>query len=48
MRTVQLLVAWLWIALPLSWGVYHSALKALPLFAAKPSPVLAPALPPAK
>ena len=42
MRTLQLLFAWLWITLPLSWGVYNSALKALPLFASKPVPVSAP------
>jgi hypothetical protein len=32
MKTVRLFFAWLWITLPLAWGVYSSAKKAAPLF----------------
>ena len=45
MNRLFIIFAWLWIALPLGWGVYNSALKSLPLFTAKahPAPPLAPA-----
>jgi hypothetical protein len=29
---LRLLVAWIWIAVPLGWGVYQSVQKSLPLF----------------
>jgi hypothetical protein len=32
MRRLRILVAWLWVAIPLAWGVYNSALNSLPLF----------------
>ncbi len=32
MKTISLLIAWTWIALPLGWGVYQSVNKSLPLF----------------
>jgi hypothetical protein len=27
-----LLVSWLWVGLPLGWGVWQTAIKSLPLF----------------
>lgn len=32
MRHLRLAVAWLWVAIPLGWGVYQSVIKSLPLF----------------
>ncbi len=32
MRRLVLIVAWLWVAVPLAWGVYQSVQKSLPLF----------------
>ena len=32
MRRLVLVVAWLWITVPLAWGVYQSIEKSLPLF----------------
>lgn len=32
MRRLVLIVAWLWITVPLAWGVYQSIEKSLPLF----------------
>lgn len=32
MRRLVLMVAWLWITIPLAWGVYQSIEKSLPLF----------------
>lgn len=31
MKTIRILLAWLWVVLPLGWGVYQSVLKSLPL-----------------
>jgi hypothetical protein len=45
MKTLKLLVAWSWVALPLAWGVWHSVLKSAPLF--RSPPVAAPVAPPA-
>lgn len=41
MKTLRLCFAWVWIAVPLAWGVYSSALKASPLFkgGAKPADI---------
>ena len=36
MKTIALVVAWLWIAVPLGWGVYQSVQKSLPLFEEQP------------
>lgn len=33
MKTLRLVVAWAWVAVPLGWGVYQSVQKSLPLFA---------------
>jgi hypothetical protein len=30
--SLRLLIAWIWIAVPLGWGVYQSVQKSLPLF----------------
>lgn len=32
MKSIKLTIAWMWIALPLGWGVYQSVQKSLPLF----------------
>ena len=32
MNSIKLTIAWIWIALPLGWGVYQSVQKSLPLF----------------
>ena len=32
MKTLLLIIAWTWVAVPLSWGVYQSVQKSLPLF----------------
>lgn len=32
MQPLKLIVAWLWIGLPLGWGLYQSVQKSLPLF----------------
>lgn len=32
MKSIALVIAWVWISLPLSWGVYQSVKKSLPLF----------------
>ena len=29
---VKLVIAWLWVAIPLGWGVCQSAIKSAPLF----------------
>ncbi len=31
MKTIKLIIVWLWVALPLGWGVMKSVQKALPL-----------------
>lgn len=32
MNRIKLLIIWLWIGIPLGWGVYQSVKKSLPLF----------------
>jgi hypothetical protein len=32
MKTITLIIAWAWVALPLGWGIYQSVQKSLPLF----------------
>ena len=32
MKILLLFLAWAWITVPLSWGVYQSVQKSLPLF----------------
>ncbi len=32
MKAILLFFAWVWIAVPLGWGVYQSVQKSLPLF----------------
>jgi len=45
MKSLKLLLAWLVVGAPLSWGVYHSVKKSLPLFhgATVPAATVAPA-----
>ena len=40
MKTIALVIAWLWIAVPLGWGVYQSVQKSLPLFTGGSKPVV--------
>jgi hypothetical protein len=44
MKTIALAIAWIWIAVPLAWGVYQSVEKSLPLFSepAKPAVIVRP------
>ena len=42
MSNIRLFIAWIWVALPLGWGVYQSVNKSLPLFQGG-APVTAPA-----
>ena len=42
MKTIKLLLVWLWVVIPLGWGVLKSAQKSVPLFratATAPAPV---------
>ncbi|GEP42263.1 MFS transporter small subunit [Brevifollis gellanilyticus] len=45
MNNIRLFIAWIWVALPLGWGVYQSVNKSLPLFrgGAAPAAAVAPA-----
>ena len=38
MKTIALAIAWIWIAVPLGWGVYQSVQKSLPLFSGPAEP----------
>lgn len=38
MKRITLIIAWAWVALPLSWGVYQSVQKSLPLFSGQAEP----------
>jgi len=38
MKTIALAIAWIWIAVPLGWGVYQSVQKSLPLFQEQSKP----------
>jgi hypothetical protein len=38
-KTITLVVAWIWIAVPLGWGVYQSVQKSMPLFKGQSKPV---------
>jgi len=44
MKKLFLIFAWIWIAVPLGWGVYQSVQKSMPLFDSQPdaSPVSRP------
>jgi hypothetical protein len=37
---VALLVAWLFVGIPLGWGVYNTALSSMKLFQAGPAPAM--------
>lgn len=40
MTAIRLFIAWIWVTVPLGWGVYQSFTKSKPLFnpdAAKPA-----------
>ena len=32
LMNIKLIIAWLWISIPLGWGVHQSVKKSLPLF----------------
>jgi hypothetical protein len=34
----KLIIVWLWVGIPLGWGVYQSLKKSAPLFTDRPSP----------
>jgi hypothetical protein len=34
----KLIIAWLWISIPLGWGVYQSVKKSMPLFNGESKP----------
>jgi hypothetical protein len=36
MKKLALILAWLWVSIPLSWGVYQSVQKSMPLFESQP------------
>jgi hypothetical protein len=40
MNNLRIFIAWIWVTVPLGWGVYQSVNKSLPLFggAIKPAP----------
>ena len=38
MKTIMLVIAWIWIAVPLGWGVYQSVQKSMPLFSGPAQP----------
>jgi hypothetical protein len=38
MKTIKLAIAWIWIAVPLGWGVYQSVQKSMPLFSEPSKP----------
>lgn len=37
MQAIKLLVAFLWVGLPLGWGVFQSVKKSMPLIKGEPS-----------
>ena len=40
----KLIIVWLWVGIPLAWGVYQSVKKAAPLFSDRPVPATLPAV----
>lgn len=49
MSPLRLFIAWIWVAVPLGWGVYQSVNKSMPLFGlGATAPATAPASAPAK
>lgn len=42
MQNIRLLIAWIWVAVPLGWGVYQSVNKSMPLFGGAAPPAAAP------
>lgn len=38
MKCLKLALAWIWVAVPLTWGVWHSVRKSMPLFQTPPPP----------
>jgi len=38
MRNLTLIIAWTWIAVPLSWEIYQSVQKSMPLFKSQSEP----------
>jgi len=48
MSPLRLFIAWIWVAVPLGWGVYQSVNKSMPLFGlGAAAPATAPATAPA-
>jgi hypothetical protein len=44
MNRIKLLIIWLWIGIPLAWGVYQSVKKSAPLFSDRQPPAAPPSL----
>ncbi|MFM7604471.1 MAG: hypothetical protein ACKO8Z_04645 [Prosthecobacter sp.] len=42
MKNMRLVIAWIWVTIPLGWGVYQSVNKSMPLFGGAPKAVLPP------
>jgi hypothetical protein len=42
MTRLKLVIVWLWIGIPLAWGVYQSVKKSAPLFGDLPASVERP------
>jgi hypothetical protein len=38
MKAIKVALAWIWVAVPLTWGVWHSVRKSMPLFQSPPPP----------
>lgn len=43
MNNLRIFIAWIWVTVPLGWGVYQSVNKSLPLFGGAAQPVVVPA-----
>ena len=42
MSRIKLILVWLWVGIPLAWGVYQSVKKSAPLFSSAPAPAVVP------
>lgn len=43
MNNLRIFIAWIWVAVPLGWGVYQSVNKSMPLFGGASKPAAVPA-----
>ncbi|MFM2168550.1 MAG: hypothetical protein RIS79_2921 [Verrucomicrobiota bacterium] len=42
MNNLRIFIAWIWVTVPLGWGVYQSVNKSMPLFGGTAKPVAVP------